>query len=446
MDQQLSGTADAVVDKTARSAATVHVVLVHGTWARGFCRNGPSAPGKPRWFEPGSKFSDQLLSSLREKGLTPVLEKPTFEWSGRNSLLHRAAAAVELANVLSRTAPDPCLVVAHSHAGNIALKALDLLAGRERDSLSRVRVLTLSTPFVGVYLPADGTPNVERLMLMLFALQACMALATLRWLIPSMPIWLPFVLAALPLYWGLRLYQATQDELQAMAQHSLSDCLAKRIFHGNKYFLLGDYPPDLLVVRGVEDEASLAISMAAALGRLTQFLRDVSYRCVHGRGKAVLFMGVTLSVLILVLFSFETASRFLGFEGPMPVEELRLVGLVASLLAVLPTLLLGGIASLARAVTGYAAGRELWRIPNLEVSVATAPDLMVRRRLVPDRGITIATVPRRGRPLPHLRHSIYDDPDVFVPIEWWLPDAFDKEIRAARDIRALECQSPSPPS
>lgn len=419
----------------ASTSTTVRVVLVHGTWGRGFPEPVPSVPGKPRWFEPGSPFSRDLLTLLRELGLSPVLEPPVFEWSGHNTLMARAEAAKQLLEVLRRTAPDPCLLVAHSHGGNVALKALDELALRDPVEIRRVRLITLSTPFVGLYWPAAGTWNVERIMAAGFALLLGFALGTLNRLIPELPVWLPYALAAVPYLVAARIYFAIREEHKAMSVGSAADCLAGRLYTGNKCFVLADDPPHALVLRGVEDEASLAIGMAAALGRLLQLMRDVSIRLYHGRFRAAMVMGALLALFVGFLASYDTLVRAGLFSGSPPVETMRLIGTIAAVLAVVPPLLLGAFAAIARMLTGFAAGEELKWMPHLEVSVATAPDLSVRSRLIGDRGVSIVTVPRRGRQLKHIRHQIYDDPEVMHPVAAWLPDAFFNEIHAAQETR-----------
>lgn len=200
---------------------------------------------------------------MREFSLEPVLEEP-LEWSGRNALLHRAEAAERLAQRLKQMPPLPCLVVAHSHAGNIVLKALDLV---DDEVFARLRVITLSTPFVGLYWPEEGAAHVERLQLSVFLLQLGFAISTVRWLVLQLPWWLPYALAFWPLLFAFRLFIAERHETAAMSMSSREPCLAKRLYFGSRYELFGLHPPHTLVIRGVEDEASLAISLAAAMGR-----------------------------------------------------------------------------------------------------------------------------------------------------------------------------------
>ena len=65
------------------------VILVHGTWGRGFnpdkdeCRKD-TAPTDPRWFEVGSKFYTGLSAGL--SSLLAAKDLSAFLWSGANSI------------------------------------------------------------------------------------------------------------------------------------------------------------------------------------------------------------------------------------------------------------------------------------------------------------------------------------------------------------------------
>src|SRR5262245_17316743 len=153
------------------------ITLVHGTWPRGFFRTffprivrfeqrvreltrHQRRDPPPFWFEERSPFLARLSSEL---GDIPHKIKPLL-WSGANSIFERDKTAQVLAEHLSAEhAEHPQaiqLVIAHSHGGNIALRALHHL--RQRSSASQEceahsanpLVVTLATPFVEVH-PAD---------------------------------------------------------------------------------------------------------------------------------------------------------------------------------------------------------------------------------------------------------------------------------------------------
>jgi len=114
------------------------ITLVHGTWPRGLFprlflfkqwvrglmgRRQPSEP-PPFWFAEDSAFLARLSDELRD-----VPHKITLlPWTGKNSIDARDEAAHRLAtHLLAEHAEHPQatqLIIAHSHGGNIALRAL----------------------------------------------------------------------------------------------------------------------------------------------------------------------------------------------------------------------------------------------------------------------------------------------------------------------------------
>src|SRR5262249_26121263 len=150
------------------------ITLVHGTWPLGFFRTffprivrfkqrvreltrhqrrGPP----PFWFEEGSHFLAHLTTEL---GDISYKIKP-LRWTGENSIVKRDETAYVLAEHLSAEhAENPQaatqLVIAHSHGGNIALRALHHLHQRDAyrscgAEMPTPLVVTLATPFVEVH-------------------------------------------------------------------------------------------------------------------------------------------------------------------------------------------------------------------------------------------------------------------------------------------------------
>src|SRR5215471_2272279 len=143
------------------------ITVVHGTWprglfpkigrfkqrARGLVRRKRLGP-PPFWFEEGSPFLDRLSTELADipHRIRSVL------WSGANSIFVRDKTAHILAEHLSAEHAEypqaTQLIIAHSHGGNIALRALHRL----RQPSSRLReaeganpiLVTLATPFIEV--------------------------------------------------------------------------------------------------------------------------------------------------------------------------------------------------------------------------------------------------------------------------------------------------------
>jgi hypothetical protein len=146
------------------------VTLVHGTWPHGLfpriarlkqrvrdlSRRQRRDPPPPFWFEEGSPFLARLGTEL---GDIPHKIKPLL-WSGENSIYERDKTAHVLADHLSAEhAEHPQatqLVIAHSHGGNIALRALHHLYQPDdsrscgADSANPL-VVTLATPFIEIH-------------------------------------------------------------------------------------------------------------------------------------------------------------------------------------------------------------------------------------------------------------------------------------------------------
>jgi hypothetical protein len=123
------------------------ITLVHGTWGRAFFWR------RPLWFEDGSLFFSRLSKELH--GIPHKIT--SFSWSGANSVFVRDKFAHVLAEQLAtQHAENPQatqVVIAHSHGGNIALRALHRMQSDGPDAVNPL-VVTLAAPFVEVH-PAD---------------------------------------------------------------------------------------------------------------------------------------------------------------------------------------------------------------------------------------------------------------------------------------------------
>lgn len=136
------------------NSSPAKIILVHGTWARGFDpekhaqAKAADKPTDPQWFESGSKFRAELASAFA--GVTPAVDISAFLWSGANSIEERGSAAVRLAKTIDESvagSPETThVIVAHSHGGNVALEARQALAG----NASSVHIVTLATPFLSI--------------------------------------------------------------------------------------------------------------------------------------------------------------------------------------------------------------------------------------------------------------------------------------------------------
>lgn len=105
-----------------------HIIfLVHGTWGR----------GDDAWYQPNTSttnFAERLKVSLAELGISDneIIYEP-FEWKGGNTHADRLQGATQLASKLKELNQQyadkkdiKIHFVAHSHGGNVVLKALEI--------------------------------------------------------------------------------------------------------------------------------------------------------------------------------------------------------------------------------------------------------------------------------------------------------------------------------
>jgi hypothetical protein len=243
------------------------VIQIHGTWGRFFRRTAA-------WCRP-----EHLCRRSIEHALGPNTTFHTFGWSGANSPAARLRATARLADCIRdiRRQRNSCIhVVAHSHAGNIAL-----CAARDEEIARQLSSITcLSTPFLHIA-PRELGPALA-LKLELTAALAVISLLFLlcAWIWPTEASeairlsrtgsWAFYVFGVLPtgLIAGLlvkvvmRLFQAG---------HRANHAYARR------FELPRSVPCPVLLLRAPADEASAflgAVQLASAI--LTRFLRWVA--------------------------------------------------------------------------------------------------------------------------------------------------------------------------
>src|SRR5262249_7325113 len=154
-NENKSMTSPAMGDSPADAVQTSRcsILLVHGTWGRGIFPKISDLKRNyfrdtKRWFEEGSQFCDGLDAALKSASLDSPIR--AFLWSGANSVHARDRAARDLSKQLREGLKDPnasAIIIAHSHGGNVALRALQHLDSKT----GRIRVITLATPFLRVF-------------------------------------------------------------------------------------------------------------------------------------------------------------------------------------------------------------------------------------------------------------------------------------------------------
>jgi len=122
-----------------------HVVLVHGTWGRGFFYGLFW-----NWYSQNRKEKKNIHWPIAQKFQQSGIKVHTFKWSGKNSHYWRKEGGKELVEFLKKKVfphKGPLgrvCIVAHSHGGNVALYAL------ENENLQKNvdGLVFLSTPFL----------------------------------------------------------------------------------------------------------------------------------------------------------------------------------------------------------------------------------------------------------------------------------------------------------
>jgi hypothetical protein len=287
------------------------IILVHGTWGRGFflksqdegsSENAPSKGarrGARRWFEKGSEFREKLEEQLKSMSLEYSVYP--FHWSGANSVFARDRAGTELADKLKAHLQDRSatpVIIAHSHGGNVALRALSHLG-----DANRVRVVTLATPFLRVFVrdPPKLDPLVWILLwaavalivaVLTVAVVAAMLSATKGLAGTSMSERLTFwalvgglVAAALGSTFILRWLHGIFINPQSKSPTGGS--LAHDIQEAAFFPSIDASGPRMLVIRGVDDEASLTLAAGSIGSRLSSLVLFIVIPIVYVFGVAL---------------------------------------------------------------------------------------------------------------------------------------------------------------
>ena len=380
------------------------IILVHGTWGRGFfaktqddgsCEDALSE-GAKRWFEKGSDFRKNLEEQLESLSLEYSIFQ--FHWSGANSVLARDRAAAKLADKLKTHLQDQNatpIVIAHSHGGNVALRALSHLG-----EANRVRVVTLATPFLRVFV--RDPPKLDFLVWLMLWMAVAVMVA-----VPAMAVVVAMLSATKALAgpdmserltpWALGggLLAAAVGSVFVLrwlhgifvgskSKSQTGGSLAHDIQEAASFPPIGASGPRMLVLRGVDDEASLTLAAGSIGSRLSSLVLLVVIPGVY-------LFGVALLAL-------------LDWSGVWRSELLFLVVLYGCAFAALVCLFLPGMCK-------SAFGREFLTTAFVcETAADSAPDTSARLD-----SVTLSPVAAGHR----MRHCIYEHPKcVDVIVRW----------------------------
>ena len=111
--------------------ATTRYLIIHGTWSKQF-----------DWFMPGGDFYDALANQI------PPGTVSFFLWSGKNRDDSRREAAQKLVEYIQLfySSKDELILIGHSHGGNVALLASQLMGNIPNNQHHIHTLFTLGTP------------------------------------------------------------------------------------------------------------------------------------------------------------------------------------------------------------------------------------------------------------------------------------------------------------
>jgi pimeloyl-ACP methyl ester carboxylesterase len=291
----------------------IKILLIHGTWGRGFFRRKPVAP----WCRPDSLFVDRLLGEFEERIPTVSTSITPVAWCGSNSILCRAKAADDLKRQIETLGTDsPILIIGHSHGGNVVLQA----SSKIRD-LSNIYVCTLATPFFRLF-ESDRTFAGAAPLLRILCTAACMLAATLlvaNEVVDDVIIILLMFLAAIVFGWigGNLLYKllinpAPKNITPTRWQSRTRTLCEATLFDAR---LLRNH---LLVLRGIDDEAGLSLAAGAVANRLLRAVYNFSIKLVRSPFSKLPYARWIMVFLTTIYFApiFVTSVVSLTFFGP----------------------------------------------------------------------------------------------------------------------------------
>lgn len=366
------------------------VVLVHGTWGRGFFPGLNRKPKRPRWFEQGSNFRTKLAIAFDAEGLSPPM-LIEHHWTGANSICAREKAAEALAALircLHAKRPRPRIaVIGHSHGGNVILRALGHCDGKK----IRPLIITLATPFVELTTDEPSVPADNSIVEAGTMFVAMIVGIGLIWLFAPYDLEQYLTGAFLPallIFFALRfMSQKVRDERTGRKVCEL----VRSTSHGP--LVMSGSP--LLVLRGVDDEASLTLAAGAIAMRL-------SHRADRLVARPLLWMLWLLSALLV--------GGMLPFSGAGELWDPYTITVGLTALALWALFFL---TNLVVRVVPAIYGRELFLLPaDVEVSSHSAPD--------GSGDIAIRTLSRGTSHDPRMRHGLYDEPHCTTEIAIWL--------------------------
>ena len=394
--------------------------LVHGTWPCGLLKHIIRSKNHEQiWIHPSSAFCGAMAM--------PNITLRPFYWSGDNSILQRQLAVSQLRGELieARIAyPEArILVLAHSHGGNIAIKA--------STSKTVDGIVTLGTPFLHFHNNANSNPETTALV----EVSQVLSVTILVWLLLNTTVFL-LIHSIVRSYDPANATSLIHDFTEPIILATLltNGWIAKHIYQ-RLYRKLGDFRrrlmlfdeidlrarPPLLIIRATRDEASLSL----AVSQIAQILVEViSSRALYLGGLPIQFIDRHPRFGFLLFIAANSAfgifiAQVLNHTLPSVVSPFvarALVLVVASMSFYYLTFL-----SLFLGFLGFCTGliltvfgREMFCCGLMvEANAEPTPQggsYMVR---------TITPVKDEDRPSP-MRHSLHELPEVRNLVREWV--------------------------
>lgn len=408
----------------------VLVTLVHGTWGR-----------RSPWHQPGSEFRRRLAGELRKRGFRARFRQ--FLWTGRNSVIERQRAARALRKDLcspgggSPEAPE--FIIAHSHGGNVVVRALlrdhEEEAGSCADRIAGVSCL--GVPFL------VGSPRKRRIAPTLTVVLG--------------PLLAAFVFATQPPLGLSRPADLIPDGVggQSVVAGLLLGFVAAGLWIGLKvkgWLLPGTGLPGaigrkLFVLRACGDEASGALGVAFmatwAVDKLTALLSLPLLALMDGAAAVVRGARRIFRVIAFVVAALAAVIALVGVMEPAVSGEAWAVAVVVLVLAlsilVLPTIANGAVGSLRTAilvpvelVSQVVLGALL--LPFGPELILASRFVMITSEAVPpvengDRLAAVIQLGLRDGERASLQHTIYNHPRTPEYLAEWIA----RESRSAAE-------------
>lgn len=399
------------------TASMVHLILVHGTFAR-----------RSSWIKSDGRLSGAISSQISEK-----IKTTPFHWSGSNTFFDRAYAVTklrrQLAAIRSSHPKGKIFVVAHSHGGNIALQAASdgLING----------LICLATPVLVSArrkISLNGAPVLAAALLLILVFGSGDLL--LPWLGSSYILFKAVIIA--PCLWWLSFKIYSRLSALYSAASSQAQKSTDFIIKSTKRPLL-DYK-SVIFIRHPGDEASSAIGVATlsewVIGRCTIFLNKLTHPTeifLAPGGKLKLRL-----VLIVILPLFIGASISLAPPQYSQYSQYWYIGqhimifpIYAMVIFAMITALTGLLLLIAPALLACVIGREMF-LAAFRVRVTAEP--------TPEGIWCVSTLnsniasEHQGdinqSPFPYAHGGVYENPAVHAFIAQWISERINTDNRA----------------